>query len=26
MVSGEVFGIDIAEPPEALPTLSPVLP
>ena len=26
MVSGEVFGIDIAEPPEALPLLSPVIP
>ncbi|KKM03954.1 hypothetical protein LCGC14_1769230 [marine sediment metagenome] len=26
MVSGEVFGIDIAEPPEALPILSPVIP
>lgn len=26
MVSGELFGIDIHEPSEALPTLSPVLP
>ena len=26
MVSGELFGIDIAEPSEALPTLSPVVP
>ncbi len=26
MVSGEVFGIDVHEPKQALPTLSPVLP
>ncbi|KKM79520.1 hypothetical protein LCGC14_1349100 [marine sediment metagenome] len=26
MVSGEVFGIDVHEPAEALPTLSPVIP
>lgn len=26
MVSGELFGIDVHEPPEALPTLSPVIP
>ncbi|KKK52079.1 hypothetical protein LCGC14_3108500, partial [marine sediment metagenome] len=26
MVSGELFGIDVHEPAEALPTLSPVIP